>query len=447
MNLGRAGAFDERLRADAREIFQKALARSSVQCAFPRSVSCERDRLLIHGREYDLRSYKKISVVSMGKAATSMLSALENAVGRSFDGVLSSSTFPPSALAGVRCFRGGHPRPNEESRAAAVAMLDHVKRAGPESLIIYLISGGGSSMVEKPIDDRISLQDLAATYDALVHSGAPIAEINAVRKHLSAIKGGKLAVASAAGTQISLLISDVPDGMLDALASGPTMPDVTTVSDCLSIYRRYDLNAKFPASVCRLFQHAKIEETPKSSHPAFGNSQWFTLISNASIVQAAKEEAEKLGYFAAVDNSCDDWDYKDAANYLFDRIRDSSQQAKRVCLISGGEVTVRIDRRVEGVGGRNQHFALYFATKIQGAPIAVLSGGTDGIDGNSSAAGGVTDGSTVVRARAAGFDVDNQLASYDSNPLLVALDDAIVTGPTGNNLRDLRIILSARPSV
>jgi hydroxypyruvate reductase len=344
------------------------------------------------------------------------------------------------------CFRGGHPKPNEESQAAAVAMLDHVKRAGPKSLVIYLISGGGSSMVETPIDDTISLKDISETYDVLVHSGAPIAEINAVRKHLSAIKGGKLAVASTAGTQISLLISDVPDGMLDALASGPTMPDATTVSDCLSIYRKYDLSAKLPSSVGRLFHLAKLEEAPKSGHRAFRNSQWYPLVSNASVVQAAKEEAEKLGFVAVVDNSCDDWDYADAANYLFDRIKTLSRQAKRVCLISGGEVTVRLDRKVEGIGGRNQHLALYFATKIQCSPIAILSAGTDGIDGNSSATGAVTDGSTVARAKAAGFDVDNYLASYNSNPLLVALGDAMVTGPTGNNLRDLRIILSASPS-
>jgi hydroxypyruvate reductase len=328
-----------------------------------------------------------------------------------------------------------------------MAILDFVCGAGPESLTIYLISGGGSSMVEMPCDCDISLQDIAETYGALVRCGAPISEINAVRKHLSAVKGGRLAVASKARTQISLLISDVPDGMLDALASGPTMPDVTTVSDCLSIYQRYDLSDKLPASVNRLFRQDRLEETPKSDHPAFRNSHWLTLNSNASIVQAAVEEAERMGYVTEVDNTCDDWDYAEAADYLYRRLMRSKQKAKRFCLISGGEVTVRVDHRAGGVGGRNQHFALYLGTKIQDQQVTVLSAGTDGIDGKSRAAGAVCDGTTVARAKAAGFDVDHHLTSFNTYPLFSALHDAIITGPTGNNLRDLRIILSAPQSI
>jgi hydroxypyruvate reductase len=303
-----------------------------------------------------------------------------------------------------------------------------------------MLSGGGSAIAEKPIDDEISLDDLIATYRALVLSGAPIAEINAVRKHLSAVKGGRLAQAAYPAQQVSLLISDVPDNALDALASGPTMPDSTSIADCHAIVEKYELLEQFPASVRELFQRHALEETPKSDDPAFVNARWWPLLSNKTAVDEAAVAAAREGFAVEIDNSCDDWDYERTADYLLERVRGLRQKVSRVCLISGGEVTVKVTNG--GQGGRNQQFALACATRIAGQNITVLSAGTDGIDGNSPAAGAVIDGTTVARAKEAGIDPAAALSTFDAFPLFNALGDAIMTGPTGNNVRDLRILLA-----
>ena len=323
---------------------------------------------------------------------------------------------------------------------AAEAILKSLSAQTATSLVIFMLSGGGSAIAEKPIDDEISLEDLVATYRALVLSGAPIAEINAIRKHLSAVKGGRLAQAAYPAQQVSLLISDVPDHTLDALASGPTMPDSTSVADCYSILERHRLLEQFPPSVRELFQRHALEETPKSDDPAFVRARWWPLLSNQSAVEAAAVAATRAGFAVEIDNSCDDWDYQRAGDYLLDRLRKLRQNVSRVCLISGGEITVKVTQG--GAGGRNQHFALYCAQKIAGENIAGLSAGTDGIDGNSPAAGAVADGTTMERAKAAGVDPAAALQSFNSYPLFDRLGDAIMTGPTGNNVRDLRILLA-----
>jgi hydroxypyruvate reductase len=316
-----------------------------------------------------------------------------------------------------------------------------VQFASPETLIVYLISGGASSIAEKPISPNISLPDIVATYNALVHSGAPIAEINAVRKHLSALKGGRLARAASGTHQLSVLVSDVPDDSLDALASGPTMPDTTTVADCYEIAKRYGLLPLLPLPVHSLFQQRLLQETPKPHDTTFSRAQYLTVLSNETAVHAAVERAALAGFAVEVDNSCDDWDYQDAADHLLRRLRELRRGVSRACLISGGEVTVKIDGRA-GVGGRNQQFALYCAQKIADEKLTVLSAGTDGVDGNSPAAGAVVDGSTVTRSKARGYNVATAATQFDGFPLLEAIDDAIVTGPTGNNVRDLRIMLA-----
>ena len=294
--------------------------------------------------------------------------------------------------------------------------------------------------MEKPIDDEVSLSDLVATYQALVLSGAPIAEINAVRKHLSAVKGGRLAKAAYPAQQVSLLVSDVPDGTPDALASGPTMPDSTSAEDCYRIAAKYDLLKQFPQSTRDLLEHRALGETPKADDPAFVRTRWWPVLSNQTAIEQASEAAERAGFMVHVDNSCDDWDHEKAAMYLLAKVRDLRKQFSPVCLISGGEVTVRVTNG--GTGGRNQQFALACAEKIAGESIAVLSAGTDGVDGNSPAAGAVVDGSTVARAKKKGLDVRAALEKFDAYPLFRAIGDAIEIGPTGNNLRDLRILIA-----
>ncbi len=428
------------MRVTARHLFEHALTYASIDRAFARDVVCERGVLRVCEDLYDLHSYHRVFVVSLGKAAHTMVNALEMQAGERFEGIVASSVAPASQIRGFRYFLGGHPTPNQESIRAAETMLKSLDVQDASSLVIFLLSGGGSSIAEKPIHDEISLEDLIATYRVLVHSGASIAEINAIRKHLSAIKGGRLALAAHPAQQVSILVSDVPDNEPDALASGPTMPDSTSIVDCDRIAPKHGLLTQFPASVRELFQRHALEETPKSDDPVFHRSRWWTVLSNTTLIGAAKAEAERQGFKVEVDNSCDDWDYARAAHYLLTRVRELRKHSERVCLISGGEVTVRVSNG--GIGGRNQQFALACAQKIAGENITVLSGGTDGIDGNSSAAGAIVDGTTLDRARSRSLNAETYLSNFDANPFFNALGDAIVTGPTGNNLRDLRILLA-----
>jgi hydroxypyruvate reductase len=434
---------DGSLKGLARRIFDHALAEASIARAFDRHVDLERGGVLRVGEDlFDLNSYSRRFVVAIGKAANTMVEALSAKTGEMFEGLVASSVAPQQQVRGYRYFLGGHPTPNADSVLAADATLRALRSLGENALVVFLISGGGSSILEKPIDEDISLADLVATYRALVLCGAPIAEINAVRKHLSAVKGGRLALTANGSQQVSLLVSDVPDATPDALASGPTMPDSTSVEDCRRIVEKHSLLPQFPASVRELFEREALEETPKSDDPVFVRSRWCTILSNKTAVDAAAAEASRLGFAVTIDNTCDDWDYDRAAEYLVGQLRDLRKSNPRVCLISGGEVTVKVTGE-SGIGGRNQQFALACAHRIAGDDVAVLSAGTDGIDGNSPAAGALVDGTTGVRAATAGKDIAMSLSGFDAHALLDALSDVVVTGPTGNNVRDLRILLAS----
>ena len=428
------------MRVTARHLFEHALADASIDRAFQRHVDCDRGVLRICEDLHDLDSYHRVLVISLGKAAHAMVNSLEMQAGNRFQGIVASSVDPISQVRGFRYFRGGHPTPNQESIRGAEAILKSLHAQNASSLVIFMLSGGGSSIAEKPIDDEISLDDLVTTYRVLVLSGAPIAEINTIRKHLSAIKGGRMAVAASGAQQVSLLVSDVPDNIPDALASGPTMPDSTSVADCYSVIEKYGMLDKFPAPVRELFQRHALDETPKSDDLAFHRSRWWPLLSNTSLLEAAEAEAQRHGFSVEIDNSCDDWDYARAAEYLLERLRRLRQTSERACLISGGEVTVKVENG--GTGGRNQQFALACAAGISGEAITVLSAGTDGIDGNSPAAGAIADSTTLDRAQARGLDAGAHLAAFNAYPFFESLGDAIMTGPTGNNLRDLRILLA-----
>ncbi len=452
------------MRDTVRGIFSTALQNASIASAFARHVHCERGILRICDDLFDLNSYALVLVVSLGKAAHTMAAALEAQAGSRLEGIVATSVDPANLgsggqVRGFRYFHGGHPTPTADSIRAAQAILKSLRALDAASLVIFMISGGGSSIVEKPIDDEISLADLIRTYQALVHSGAPIAEINTIRKHLSAVKGGRLAQAAYPAQQVSILVSDVPDSTPGALASGPTMPDSTSVHDCERIAAKYGLLEQFPPSTADLFRQHALEETPKSDDPAFVRARWWTVLANKTALDEAAAAAKAAGFAVEIDNSCDDWDYEKAAAYLVNRLRElrknsegaplkpsfglsgdsPSKKTCGLCLLSGGEVTVTV--RDGGTGGRNQQFALACAQKISGDDITILSAGTDGIDGNSLAAGALVDGTTVDRA--GGIEIVNDaLARFDAHPLLTRLGDAITTGPTGNNLRDLRILLS-----
>jgi glycerate 2-kinase len=429
------------MRAAAREIFLHALAEASIEKAFDRHVQCHRGVLRICDDLHDLSAHNRTVTISFGKAAHRMAELLARQVGSTVEGIVVDPNPPTCQLPGYRYFAGGHPQPNEESVRGAEAILKTLGALTPQSLVIFLISGGGSAAVEKAADPDITLPDLAATYKALVNSGAPIAEINAVRKHLSAVKGGRMAQAAQGAQQVSILVSDVPEDALDSLSSGPTMPDSSTVEDCYRIAHEHNMLPEFPATVRELFERRALEETPKRNDPAFLRSRWWKMLSNETAEKAASAAAAKHGFAVEIDHSCDDWDYARAADYLLDRLRTLRRGVARACIVSGGEVTVKVPTNA-GHGGRNQHFALYCAQEIAEENIAVLSAGTDGIDGVSPAAGAVADGTTIERAQKAGLDPEQHFKGFNSFPLFEKLGDSIQTGPTGNNVRDLRVLLA-----
>ncbi|HEV2274316.1 MAG TPA: DUF4147 domain-containing protein [Acidobacteriaceae bacterium] len=460
------------LHTEAREIFARALEASSIPAAFDSHFHFENGSLIhrIAGQEarrIPLAAYRKVFVIAVGKAALAMLDTLLERAPRlpGLRGICCAPVLPERKHRKIRYFAGGHPSPNRDSFRSARAALRLLGSADKDTFVFFLISGGGSSLFEAPLDKRITFADTIAFHRALVGSGAAIAEINAVRKHFSAVKGGRLAAAAGEAAKFTVLVSDVPAQHLDALASGPTLADRSTVAECLEVIERYRLLDRFPPRVQAFFSDPGLPETPGEKHsrepaPAagtpqhelhgLGNSELDVLLSNDELLEAARREAEGRGWTVAIDNHCDDWDYRDAAQYLLQRLRQLGRDHPRLCLLSGGEVTVRLSSN-PGEGGRNQQFALACAAQLAGeaasepnASIAILSAGSDGIDGLSPAAGAVADPTTVARAREHGLDAAAALERFDSYPLFHALGDTVVTGPTNNNLRDLRILLSCR---
>ncbi len=389
----------------AREIFKQALADCSIERAMADRVSSRDGFLTIDDEAIPLAKLRHLRIIAVGKAANAMLQAVWRQLPPLPDcdiaGVVIAPEPPSQLPAGFQYFAGGHPQPNEASFAGARAALDAAQSAaGKTTLCLFLISGGASAMMELPLDSAISLADTAAFHRALVASGASITEINCVRKHFSAVKGGRLALAAGDALCYSLLVSDVPAGHEDALGSGPTLPDSSTVAECREILARYRLLPQFPSSVRSFFESDALPETPK---PRELNSSAAVLLSAEDLARAAAHRAESLGWTAVIDNSCDEWDYQDAAKYLLERLRNLRRRDSRVCLISAGEVIVQLpannaNRGAVGIGGRNQQFALYAASLLtaEDGEIAILSAGSDGIDGNSPAAGAVADQSLTI---------------------------------------------------
>jgi glycerate 2-kinase len=469
------------LHTEAGGIFTGALEACNIDSAFDRRLRFERNtlrRLIPDGSGPDtipLSRYKRIFVIALGKVAGPMLEVLLNRMPRlqGLRGICCSKYLPKRRNWRFRYYEGGHPLPNEESFAAARATLAMLKKAKKDTLIVFLISGGGSAMFDLPLDPEISLEDTIAFHETLLASGAPINEVNTLRKHFSAVKGGRLAIAAPEAMKISLLLPDVPLRSLDALSSGPTSPDHSTVSDVHAIVEKYNLANKLPRSVQEFFARGDLPESPGNKgwrqtllpklqrlgpgirtftgaaamldeDEAFRDSVFELLLSSHDLVECARSLAEKAGFAVAVDNSCDDWDYADAARYLLERFHELRAAHRRFCLISVGEVTVTLDR-APGAGGRNQQFALQCALELARHPgelLTVLSAGSDGVDGNTQSAGAIADPTTVERARAFGFDPEESLRTFNACPLFTSLGDAIVTGPTGQNLRDLRLLMS-----
>ncbi len=470
------------LHATAYEIFTGAVAGCNLQSAFDRRIRFEGNtmhRILPDGSgpdSIDLSSYKKIFVIAVGKAAGPMLDTLFSRMGRrqGLHGICCSNQLPKNRDWRFHYFQGGHPLPNEESFEAARAALALLRKARKDTLVFFLISSGGSAIFDLPLDPGISLDDTIAFHRLLLASGAPVSEINILRKHFSAVKGGRLAMAAPEATKVSLLLPDVPLRSLDALSSGPTSPDHSTVAEARALLAKYDLAPQLPPSVRAFFERDDLPESPgnkgwrppffpklprlgpapvrgvtaaaamSGENEAFRQSVFEILLSSHDLVENARALAEKAGFYVVVDNSCDDWNYAEAARYLLERFHDLRAVHPRLCLISVGEVTVKLDR-FPGAGGRNQQFAMTCALELEnhpGAQLTVLSAGSDGVDGNTRAAGAIADPTTVLRAHAFGFHLKAALTAFDACPMFTALGDSVVTGPTGHNLRDLRLLLA-----
>ena len=472
------------LHATATQIFTGALEACNIASAFDRRLRFEGTilhRLMPDGSGpgvIDLAAYKRIFVVAIGKAAVPMLETLLDRMPRrqGLSGICAGTLIPKKRNWRIRYFESGHPLPNEDSFAAARATLALLKKAKKDTLIFFLISGGGSAMFDLPLDPQITLDETREFHQALLASGAPINDVNTLRKHFSAVKGGRLAMAAPDATKVSLLLPDVPLRTLDALSSGPTSPDHSTIADARALLVKYDLSPKLPASIRSFFEHDDMPESPGNKtwlppffpklpkadamptrqvisatsmtgeDPAFRDSVFEILLSSHDLMENARALAQKAGYFTVVDNSCDDWDYADAARYLLQRFHALRAQHDRLCLISVGEVTVTMDR-IPGAGGRNQQFVMACALDLeqyQPQHLAVLSAGSDGIDGNTRSAGAIADPTTVARAHTFGFHLKSSLAAFDACPMFTALGDSIVTGPTGQNLRDIRLLIAEK---
>jgi glycerate 2-kinase len=435
------------LKSAARQIFHQTLAGIDIDETLCRKLARQGSYIQCAGTPFDLARYKLIKIIALGKASPGMAESLVNILAPEFQvsGILVSSAPPSRPLNDFQTFIAGHPVPNEQSFAAARAILQTLRESDrADTLVFFLLSGGGSSLVELPLDPQIPLADFQALHRALVGCGAPIDAINSVRKHLSAVKGGRLAAAAPNATKITLAVTDVPEGRESALASGPTLPDPTTAADARRIVEQFALLEELPASIASKFKSPNaLTETPKPDAPEFRNAHFEIILGMHDLFHHAHINSESAGFLTICDNTTDDWPISRATDFLLTDLARLSNEypGEPVAIIADGEVSSPVVGN--GVGGRNSAFVLECVKKIAGQRIAVLSAGTDGIDGVSPAAGAVADGETLARATELRMDPTDFAQRSDSYNFFNPLGDAIITGPTGNNLRDLRILLAA----
>ena len=435
------------LKQVALQIFRETLAAIDIPSAMRYKLARAGSQVSVDGMTVDLIAYERICAIAVGKASVDMARGLAELLSPDFraNGIVVAPTGASGPPEGFSLIVAGHPVPDKGSFAAGRAILDLLATVNERTLVFFLLSGGGSALVEFPLHPGITLEDMQALNSALVTCGASIDEINAVRKHLSAVKGGRLAVAAGRAKQITLGITDVPNGQESALASGPTLPDPTTVLDACGVVLRYELHSKLSPSIRTLFDHPdSIPETPKPGNPAFDprRSAFRILLGRHDLFHGAHRASECREFITVCDNITDNWPIEKAVDFLLSELEALKQAnpGKSVAVIADGEVSSPVTGN--GIGGRNLAFVLDGVKKIAGKKIAVLSAGTDGVDGSSPAAGAVADGETLAHAQFQGMDPADYFRRSDSYTFFRKLGDAVETGPTGNNLRDLRILLA-----
>ncbi len=435
------------LRQSARQIFDAAVRAVDPVEAIRRHVARDGAGMTIGRERVDLAGVRQIVAVGLGKAAAPMAAAVEEILGdRIVRGVVVTKYGHAQPTRTIRIHEAGHPVPDDAGIAGAQAILDHVMGLGPDDLVLVLISGGGSALTPAPVDG-ITLAEKQALTKALLACGADIREMNTLRKHISRIKGGQLARAAAPARVFTLILSDIVGDPLDAIASGPTVPDPRTYADALAILDKYGIRHEIPASIRAHLEAGaagKVRETPKPDDPLFERVMSVMVASNIQALEAAQAEAQRLGFQTMILSSFIEGETREIARMhaaLALEVRASGHPLRPpACLITGGETTVTL--KGTGKGGRNQEFALAAALDIAGSPdVVILSAGTDGTDGPTDAAGALADGDTVARARAVGLSPQAALAGNDAYPFFERLGDLIITGPTRTNVMDVRLVL------
>ena len=436
----------EQLRLDAAAIFNVAVKAVDAANAVKRHVHMSGTAIEVAGRSYPFVDFRRIFIVGAGKAVMPMAQAMETLLGeRTTGGIVVTKYGQAQLLQKVRVIEAAHPIPDLAGLAGARLIAAIAREATVHDLVFVVLSGGASALLPYPIDG-LTLADKQSVTQLLLHSGATIQEINAVRRHLSEIKGGKLARMAFPAQVVTLILSDVIGDRLEDIASGPTAPDPSRYRDCLEIMRKYRLQESMPAAARAILERGsqgEIAETVKLDDPVFTLVHNVIVGSNCLATEAARSYAESLGYQATILSNAIQGESREVAKRhtaLLTKVLAESLR-EPTCFISGGETTVTV--RGDGMGGRNQEFALAAALGIAdvGGGV-VLSAGTDGIDGPTDAAGAVVDGATITRGRSKGCDAAEFLARNDSHSYLSATGDLLITGPTHTNVMDIQVMLA-----
>ena len=430
-----------------RSILRAALTAADPQEAVRRSMVRQGNLLLAGEKRYDLETVRHIYIIGAGKAAVPMALAAEEVLGEKISGGLIVTPHGQTgSLKRIRVLSAGHPIPDHKGLSAAEECIRQAVAAGKDDLVLVLLSGGASALLPAPVHG-ITLKNKQRVTELLLKSGAGISEINAVRKHLSRIKGGRLAAQIYPASSLTLILSDVLDNDISAIASGPTVPDPFLFSDAVAILKQYHLLNRLPAAVRGHLSRGlrgRYPETPKPGDPIFDAAQHVIVCDNRRSVEAAMAQAQALGFQVAVLTTSLRGEAREIARVFgamaHEIHRFGRPLCRPACVLAGGELTVTVKGR--GLGGRAQEFVLAAALDVAGLPKTTVIGfGTDGLDGPTEAAGAVADGTTVERALKAGLDPAKALAGHNSYPFFKSLGDLILTGPTGTNVNDLYLLL------
>lgn len=414
-------------------------------------LQIDQNRLILKedGNEkiFNLNNFEKIYLLGTGKASCSMAQAIEEILGNRINkGLITTKYGHGLPLRFTEVIEAGHPIPDSKGLEGAQKMKDLLIHTGPKGLIFFLVSGGGSALLPLPVDG-IALEEKQRLTQLLLACGAEIKEINIIRKHISQIKGGWVARWGFPSTIITFILSDVVGDPLDIIASGPTAPDPSTFEEAWEILEKYDLMEKVPSSIKNYLlrgKEKKVEETPKPGEEVFEKVFNFIIGSNFLALQEAEHEAKKNGFNTLILSSSVVGDTREVAKFhgaiAREVVSTDHPIPKPACILSGGETTVTL--RGKGLGGRNQEFCLAGAFEIEGLEkVVLLSGGTDGTDGPTDAAGAISDHETILRARTMGLDPMAYLRNNDSYHFFEKLGDLLITGPTRTNVMDVRILL------